>query len=123
MSDRAGLIDDASFAEMWVHSRHAYGGLGRRALDAELRRKGVDDAVAREAVAAVDSDAEEARARELIRKRIRTMSAADEATRVRRLVGVLARKGYSEGLAFRVVREELRDAGVDTELLEGTLGD
>src|SRR5579884_1338033 len=40
-----GLVDDADFAEQWVHSRRANAGKGKRALAAELRTKGVDDAV------------------------------------------------------------------------------
>ena len=116
--DEVGLIDDAAFAEMWVHSRHTYQGLGRRALAAELRRKGVAGPLATQAVAAVDRDAEEQRARQLVRKRLHTMGSVDEVAKVRRLVGMLARKGYPEGLAFRVVRDELRDAGEETTLLD-----
>ena len=119
--DEIGLIDDAAFAEMWVRSRHTYQGMGRRALSVELRRKGVSDEVAAEAVAAVDDESEEQRARELVRKRLRTLGGVDEQARIRRLVGVLARKGYPQGLAFRVVREELRAAGDDTDLLDGPL--
>ena len=109
--DRAALINDADYAETWVHSRHTYDGLARRALITELKRKGVDESIAAEAASAVDSSAEEQRARQLVRKKLRTSDSADEATRVRRLVGVLARKGYPQGLAYRVVREELRAAG------------
>jgi regulatory protein len=116
--DRAGLIDDAQFAEMWVRSRHTYNGLGRRALVMELRRKGVADEVVAEAVAAVDSEAEEERARELVRKRLRTLSGVDETTKIRRLVGALARKGYAEGLAYRVVRDELRAAGAEASAMD-----
>jgi regulatory protein len=119
--DEVGLIDDAAFADVWVRSRHAYQGLGRRALAMELRRKGVADEVAAEAVATVDADAEEERARQLVRKRLRSLTGVDEATRVRKLVGMLARRGYSEGLAFRVVRDELRAAGEESELLDGSL--
>ncbi|GAA3851228.1 hypothetical protein GCM10022243_16240 [Saccharothrix violaceirubra] len=111
--DRAGLIDDAAFAEVWVRSRHTHHGLGRRALARELRQKGVSDEVAAEAVAAVDEDAERERARELVRKKLRAMSALDDRTKLRRLVAALARKGYAEGLAYRVVRDELQD--VDDE--------
>ena len=118
--DEVGLVDDKAFAELWVHSRHTYQGLGRRALATELRRKGVPDEVAAEAVATVDADAEEERARQLVRKRLRSLGAADEAARVRKLVGMLARRGYSEGLAFRVVREELRAAGEESDLLDGS---
>lgn len=121
--DEVGLVDDAAFAEQWVRSRHTYQGMARRALAAELRRKGVADPLVAEAVTAVDGEAEESRARELVRRKLRTTVPADELTRIRRLVGMLARKGYSEGLAYRVVREELRDAGSETDLLDTTLPD
>ena len=119
--DEVGLVDDAAFAELWVRSRHTHQVLGRRALTAELRRKGVPEDVAAEAIAAVDPAAEEHRARLLVQKRLRTLSTADEATRVRKLVGMLARRGYSEGLAFQVVRDELRAAGEESDLLDGPL--
>jgi regulatory protein len=119
-----GLVDDAAFAEMWVRSRHTYQGMSRRALSLELRRKGVADQLAAEAVSAVDSEAEEIKARELVRKRMRSVAGtAPELTLIRRLVAMLARKGYSEGMAYRVVREEMRNAGNDTDLLDGALPD
>jgi regulatory protein len=121
--DEVGLVDDAAFAEQWVRSRHTYQGMARRALSAELRRKGVADHVAAEAVSTLDGEAEESRARDLVRKRLRTMGAAPELTVIRRLVGMLARKGYPEGLAYRVVRDELRAAGSDAEPLDGALPD
>ena len=119
--DKVGLIDDAAFAELWVRSRHTHQGLGRRALATELRRKGVADDVAAAAMATVDADAEEDRARQLVRKRLRSLSGADEAARIRKLVGMLARRGYTEGLAFRVVRDELTAAGEESDLLDGPL--
>jgi regulatory protein len=111
--DEVGLIDDAAFAEVWVRSRHNLQGLSRRALAVELRRKGVADESASEALAAVDAGAEEERARQLVRKRLRVLDNADEPTKIRKLVGMLARKGYSEGLAFRVVKDELRTSLLD----------
>jgi regulatory protein len=116
--DDVGLIDDKAFAEMWVHSRHTYQGMGRRALAVELRRRGVDNDTAAEAVASVDSDAEEERARQLVRKRLPSMGSADQPAKIRRLVGMLARKGYAQGLAFRVVKEELQNVGEETNLLD-----
>ena len=116
--DDVGLIDDAAFAEMWVHSRHTYQGLGRRALAAELRCKGVAEPLAAQAVGAVDQESEEERARQMVRKRLRAMTTIDEVVKVRRLVGMLARKGYSQGLAFQVVRDVLKEAGADSDLLE-----
>jgi regulatory protein len=116
--DDVGLIDDKAFAEMWVHSRHTYQGMGRRALAVELRRRGVDNDTAAEAVASVDSDAEEERARQLVRKRLPSMGSADQPAKIRRLVGMLARKGYAQGLAYRVVKEELKNVGEETNLLD-----
>ena len=112
-----GLVDDAALAEVAVHSGHTYRGLGRRALGAELRRRGVPDEIARDAVAAVKPQDEERQARELVQRKLRSSTGSDEATVVRRIVGMLARKGYPEGLAFRVVREEVRTAtGVDPSM-------
>ena len=113
-----GLIDDAAFARAWVSSRSAGRGLARRALSAELRAKGVDAEVAAEAVEAVDDDDERATARRLVDRKVGAMRRLDRATATRRLMGMLARKGYSGGLAAAVVREALDadGAGVDDEL-------
>ena len=105
--DRAGLIDDEAFAHEWVTSRHNHKGLSRRALASELRRKGVDDSVAAQATATVGDDSELEHARDLVRRKLSSVARVDYTTKLRRLVGVLARKGYSEGMALRVVREEL----------------
>jgi regulatory protein len=105
-----GLIDDEAFAQAWVDSRHASRALGRRALSAELRRRGVDDAVAREAVATVTPEDEESAARALVERKLRTMSSVPPEAKLRRLVGMLGRKGFSPGLALRVVRDVLAEA-------------
>jgi regulatory protein len=111
--EEVGLVDDEAFARSWVESRQAGKGLARRALAQELRRKGVDDEVAREVLEDVDPDDEEEAARRLVRRKLRTAARLDRDTAVRRLSGMLARKGYPASLAFRVVREELESAGHD----------
>jgi regulatory protein len=116
--DNAKLVDDAAFAEQWVRSRHTYQGLARSALVAELKRKGVDGEVAVQAAGNIDRDSEEQRARELVRKRLRSMARLDEQAATRRLLGMLARKGYPQGLAYAVVREELRNAGAESTVLD-----
>ena len=108
-----GLIDDEAFAEAWVSSRQAGRGLARRALKAELRAKGVDDDVAATAVEAVDDDDERETARRLVERKLPGMRRLDRATATRRLMGMLARKGYSGGLAAGVVREALDADGAD----------
>jgi regulatory protein len=108
-----GLIDDAAFARAWVSSRQAGRGLARRALSAELRAKGVDPEVAAEAVAAVEDDDERVAARRLVDRKLGSMRRLDRATATRRLMGMLARKGYSGGLAAAVVREALDSVDAD----------
>lgn len=106
-----GLIDDAAFATAWVDSRHYGRGLGRRALAAELRRKGVDDVTAADALAAVTTDDEVAAAQQLVRRRLATMSGLSRDVRIRRLVAMLGRKGFTASLAYRVVNEALPPRG------------
>ena len=108
-----GLIDDAAFARAWVNSRQAGRGLARRALGAELRAKGVDAEVAAEAVDLIDDDDERVAARRLVDRKVPAMRRLDRATATRRLMGVLARKGYNGGLAAAVVREALDAAGAE----------
>ena len=118
--DEVGLIDDAAFAGQWVRSRHRHRGLARRAIAQELRRKGVDDETAGEALAEVDDGSEERRARELVDRRLRTMPADTPEQRTvaaRKLVGMLARKGYGAGTAYGVVREALAAHGAETDEL------
>jgi regulatory protein len=113
--EEVGLVDDAAFARDWVAERQSGRGLARRALAQELRRKGIDDEVAREALAEVDPDDEVEAARDLVRRKLRSVRGLAEDVAVRRLVGMLARKGYGSGVAFRVVREELGADLVDPE--------
>jgi len=106
---QVGLIDDADFAEQWVRSRRANAGKGKRALAAELRTKGVDNDVITAALDGIDAGAERQRAEKLVRDRLRRekLGDDDDAKIARRLVGMLARRGYSQTMAFDVVEDEL----------------
>ena len=119
-----GLIDDAMFAQVWVESRHAGRGLAKRALAFELSRRGVEPAVVDEAVARLPFEQEEATARALVAARLAGTRALEPNARTRRLAGMLARKGYSPGLAFRVVRDALAGEGVsEVDMPEEPVGD
>ncbi|MER6299555.1 regulatory protein RecX [Kitasatospora sp. NPDC001539] len=111
--EEVGLIDDAAFAAAWVESRHAVRGLSRRALAQELRTKGVAADLVEQALVQVDHDDEEDAARALVERKLRATRGLDPQVRTRRLVGVLARRGYFEGLAFRVVRGVLEEEAVE----------
>ncbi|WP_213002104.1 regulatory protein RecX [Actinoplanes consettensis] len=113
--DEVGIIDDAAFARAWVSSRHHGRGLARRALANELRQHGVDAEVATEALEAVDDDAEASAARALVDRKLRTARGTPDQV-FRRLVGMLARKGYPAGTAIRAVKDAL--AARDEEAAE-----
>jgi regulatory protein len=111
-----GLIDDAAFAKAWVESRHYSRGLAGRALKAELRGQGIDDEQIREAVAGLGPDAEVATARRLVERKLAGSRGQPPQVRTRRLAGMLARKGYPPGLAYRVIREAMEAEGSDAVL-------
>jgi regulatory protein len=105
---RVGLIDDAAYAAAFVASRHRDRGLGRLALRRELQRKGIDRDLAEQALEPIDGDAERSRAAALVAKKLDSaMFAGSDAAR-RRLLGMLARRGYSPGVAIAVVNDALR---------------
>jgi regulatory protein len=110
-----GLIDDAAFARAWVESRHYSRGLAGRALTAELKRRGVADDEIREAVAGLGPEAEVATARELVARKLAATKGQPAQARVRRLAGMLARKGYPPALAFRIIREAMGTEGTDAD--------
>jgi regulatory protein len=105
-----GLGDDEDFAEQWVRSRRVNAGKGRRALASELRTKGIDDDVIAAALEDMDSDAERSRAEQLVADKLRRERLTDDADDVkvtRRLVAMLARRGYIQSMAFDVVKVAL----------------
>jgi len=107
------LIDDEVFARAWVESRHHGRGLAGRALGAELRQRGVASDDIESALSQLDPEQEVATARELIERRLPATAGMPVPARMRRLTGVLARKGYPPGLAYRVVREALEQETAD----------
>lgn len=106
-----GIIDDVAFAHAWVSSRHSGRGLAGRALGRELRQRGVDPEVIADAVAELDPDDERATATALVRRRARQLTGVPPEVATRRLLGLLARKGYSAGVAYPIVRAELTARG------------
>ena len=107
-----GLIDDVAYAQSFVRVKHRDRALGRVALRTELRKLGVDDEVMSDAVRAIDTEAERARAAELIDKRIDAAMVAGPIAARRRLLGLLDRRGYPAEVAVPVVESALEAYGV-----------
>lgn len=103
-----GLVDDASYAAAFVASKHRDRGLGRAALRAELKRKGIAADLADKAVSPIDATAERERAAALVLRRLDSALFAGLPAARRRLLGMLSRRGYLASVATSVVDEALR---------------
>lgn len=78
----------------------------------ELREKGVAEAVRRDALSQISPADEEAAARAVAEKKARAVNTApvDRAeydAQLRRIVGVMARRGYSSSMSLSLGREVL----------------
>lgn len=109
---RSGLIDDEAFAREWVRQRFERRGKSTAVLRRELQDKGVSAAERESALEQIDEADERELARELARKKARSVKAvpSDRAERdkeLRRIVGVLARRGFPQSMALQIAREAL----------------
>ena len=101
---RLGYVNDEQFARAWARGRIRLRGFGRRRIDQELKAKGVAAEIIREAVAEVFGETNETEtAMHVAEKKLRTMQHVGPEVRMRRLAGLLERKGY----AFAVIGEVL----------------
>lgn len=108
----SGLLNDAQFAHEWVRQRAARRRKSARVLDMELRDKGVGGADRAAALEQISDEDEEHTARAVAEKSARKVKSAptDRAgydKHLRRIVGALARRGFNQGMALRIAREEL----------------
>lgn len=112
--ERCRLIDDEAFAREWVRQRHQIRGKSRRALRQELRNKGVGAEICEAALEQISGVDEADIARQLAVKKAATIrhEPADRKEYdkfLRRIVGMLARRGYGEGVSFSVAKQALDD--------------
>ncbi|HEY0168531.1 MAG TPA: regulatory protein RecX [Jatrophihabitans sp.] len=109
-----GLVDDRAFADAYVLSRRRDRGLAVREIGRQLRDKGVDEPVIAAAVSGIGADAEAEVARHLVLTKLRSMTRLTSEVKTRRLVGMLARKGYPPSMAFQIVREAVGASADDS---------
>ena len=93
-----GVIDDASLAASLAFTQHSRKGLGRSAIEQDLKRRHIEPELIEQALADIAEEDELERATELAVKRIGQLSSYDDETVRRRLHGFLARKGYASGV-------------------------
>lgn len=118
--EAAKLIDDAEYAETFVRQKSRTKKLSRAALRRELAERGVRGEEAENALAQRTDEQEHEDAAELVRKKLRPgMDLSDRAEKdrvTRRLLGMLARRGYSSSVSMSVIREELATYGAEDDL-------
>lgn len=106
---RENLLDDADFARQWVESRQTHK-LGRSRIAQELRRKGVSQEEAEEALSAIDDDDQLAGAIALAEKAAARVKPGEDQRKVAsRITGMLARRGYSWDIAKQAIQQVLSD--------------
>ena len=110
-----GLIDDVAYAHSFVRIKHRDRALSRTALRTELRRLGIDEESMAGAVETLDSEAERIRAAELIAKRVDAAMAVGALAAKRRLLGLLARRGYPADIAIPVVDQAIENYRADED--------
>jgi regulatory protein len=106
---RGGLIDDAEFSESWVRARTGARPMGRTRIAAELRQKGVEPEVIRQALEPLDQDAELDRALAVGRQKVEQLRGEDSRTARRKLGSLLMRRGFNWEVTARVLDILLRD--------------
>ena len=111
--ERVGLIDDGTFAHEWVRQRHRRRGKSRDVLDRELRDKGVAPELRSRPLDQIAESDERAMALHLARKKARTTvtqvprDRRDRDRALRRILGVLGRRGFPQGMSMELAREAL----------------
>ena len=118
--EAAKLIDDAEYAQSFVAQKSRTKKLSRAALRRELAERGVRGEEAENALAQRTDEQEREDAAELVRRKLRPgMDLSDRAEKdrmTRRLLGMLARRGYPSSVSMSVIREELAAYGAEDEL-------
>jgi len=94
------LADDDQFARAWVENRSTFRPRSRRALEVELRQKGLSEEAARSALAAVD---DEALAYEAGLKKVHRFRDLERNEFRRKLSEFLARRGFPYSVIASVV--------------------
>lgn len=118
--ERSGLVNDAVFAKEWVRQRFERRGKSSAVLRRELQEKGVAAADQEHALEQIDENDERELARALARKkagRVKTVPAdrAERDKELRRIVGVLARRGFGQAMALQIARDALDERCVELE--------
>lgn len=112
---RENLLDDADFARQWVESRQHHK-LGRSRIAQELRRKGVSQEEAEDALSVIEDEDQLAGAVALAEKAAARIKPGEDLRKASsRIAAMLARRGYSWDVAKEAIRQALSDEVVNSD--------
>ncbi len=117
---RLQLLDDAAFAEYWKDNRNKFRPRSQRLLEMELKHKGVDSEVIKEAVEDIDESDNAYRAAV---SKARTLPTADYQVFRRKLGGYLQRRGFNYGVINRTVKQVWQEQTGEPAVPEDTSGE
>lgn len=104
----AGVLDDAAYARQVARSYLVGRGASVRRAQQEMSRRGLSREIGAAAIAEVRGDegltSEDDSVERAVRKKLKSMSGLDAATRSRRMTAYLARRGYDMDAIRKVVR-------------------
>lgn len=110
---RENLLDDADFARQWVESRQHHK-LGRSRIAHELRRKGVSQEEAEDALSVIDDNDQLTGAIALAEKAAARIKPGEDMRKAAsRIAGMLARRGYSWDIAKQAIQHALSNEDSD----------
>jgi regulatory protein len=104
----AGLLDDTEFSKAWVESRLRSSTKGKRAIEWELRQRGVKAETISKALDGVDEQETALRA---AKKRLPRLAALEPRDRRRKLSEFLARNGFG----YEIIEDVLRRIASDSD--------
>jgi regulatory protein len=102
-------LNDETFARNWARSRAETRGYGPQRIEQELRTKGITPALIREVVAETFGQVDEwKKAKSLLEKNFKSKK-FDDPKMLRRAVGFLQRRGYTNKVIFALLKQPLED--------------
>lgn len=113
---KAGLVNDARFAQLFVRARFGEKAISRRSLAAELKKRGISAEDSEAALAQIEEVDEEQSATDFALRKVRAMRGLDSAVVRRRLYGALGRRGFSP----HVIQMAYEKAAAELSQLEGS---
>ena len=109
---RGNLVNDKEFAELWVENRSEFRPRGRRALWAELKRKGLQPALIEHALKDLD---ETQLARSAADKQARKYKNLEWQEFRKKMSGFLARRGFNYGIISQILPQVWESFSEDSD--------